>query len=188
MPPASVGSIFSGGAAGNRTRVLLGRSVQQPFRLTVRRWPVPRQVPCCPKNLRYGDVSLRSGRCGGPTGRNSATAWPSRVTITRSPRSTRASTSPHLLRSSRTVTDVTTSISRVSSLIAVRLAQDRTAVHERIRRAATPSPPPSWLSTGSPCFREGRSRRRGAIERGEAEGVEEPAETAVVTAFCEELA
>jgi hypothetical protein len=28
-------------------------------------------VPCCPKNLHYGDVSLRSGRCGGPTGRNS---------------------------------------------------------------------------------------------------------------------
>jgi hypothetical protein len=70
-------------------------------------------------------------RSSGPTGgRNSAIARPSRVTITRSPRSTRASTSPHLLRSSPTVTDVAASISPntfLGSQPPGRLAQDRTA-------------------------------------------------------------
>ncbi len=52
-------------------------------------------------------LALRRG-----SGRNSATARPSRVTITRSPRSTRSSTSPPLLRRSRTVTDSTAAVYR----------------------------------------------------------------------------
>ncbi len=45
-------------------------------------------------------VNKLAERAKRPKGRNSATAWPSRVTTSRSPRATRSSTSPPLLRSS----------------------------------------------------------------------------------------
>ncbi len=45
-------------------------------------------------------VNKLAERAKRPKGRNSAMAWPSRVTTSRSPRATRSSTSPPLLRSS----------------------------------------------------------------------------------------
>jgi len=58
------------------------------------------------RSMSSAGVALRRG-----SGRNSAIARPSRVTITHSPRSTRSSTSAPLLRRSPTVTDSTAAMS-----------------------------------------------------------------------------